>query len=86
LIATRIDDTQAQYRLLDATRAYALEKLEEYAELDVVVRRHAEYVAGYLESQRVGLLAIGTDKSSHVPSSAEPPTRLNLMRVRSRGG
>ena len=52
LIATRIDETQAQYRLLDTTRAYALEKLEEHAEVDVVFRRHAEYVAGYLESQR----------------------------------
>jgi predicted ATPase len=58
LIATRIDETQARYRLLDTTRAYALEKLEEYAEVDVVVRRHAEYVAAYLESQRVALLAI----------------------------
>jgi plasmid stabilization system protein ParE len=45
LIATRIDETQAQYRLLDTTRAYALEKLEEHAEVDVVFRRHAEYVA-----------------------------------------
>jgi len=58
LIATRIDETQAQYRLLDTTRAYALEKLEEHAEVDVVVRRHAEYVAAYLESQRVALLAL----------------------------
>ena len=58
LIATRIDETQAQYRLLDTTRAYALEKLEEHAEVDVVLRRHAEYVAGYLESQRVALLAL----------------------------
>ncbi len=57
LIATWIDETQAQYRLLDTTRAYALEKLEEHAEVDVVLRRHAEYVAGYLESQRVPLLA-----------------------------
>jgi predicted ATPase len=48
LIATRIDETQAQYRLLYTTRAYALEKLEEHAEVDVVLRRHAEYVAGYL--------------------------------------
>jgi predicted ATPase len=48
LITTRIDETQAQYRLLDTTRAYALEKLEEHAEVDVVLRRHAEYVAGYL--------------------------------------
>ena len=35
LIATRIDEAQAQYRLLDTTRAYALEKLEEHAEFDV---------------------------------------------------
>jgi predicted ATPase len=46
LMATRTDETQAQYRLLDTTRAYALEKLEEHAEVDVVLRRHAEYVAG----------------------------------------
>jgi predicted ATPase len=58
LIATRIDEAQAQYRLLDATRAYALEKLEEHAEVDVVFRRHAEYVAGYLESQRAAPLAL----------------------------
>src|SRR5882757_5619725 len=58
LIATRFDETQAQYRLLGTTRAYALEKLEEHAEVDVVVRRHAEYVAAYLESQRVALLAL----------------------------
>jgi tetratricopeptide (TPR) repeat protein len=43
---------------LDTTRAYALEKLEEHAEVDIVLRRHAEYVAGYLESQRAVLLAL----------------------------
>jgi predicted ATPase len=48
LIATRIDETREQYRLLETTRAYALEKLEEHAEVDVVLRRHAEYIAGYL--------------------------------------
>ncbi len=58
LIATRIDETQAQYRLLYTTRAHALEKLEEHAEVDVVLRGHAEYVAGYLESQRVAPLAL----------------------------
>src|SRR5258708_25666968 len=58
LMATRTDEAQAQYRLLDTTRAYALEKLEEHAEVDIVVRRHAEYAAGYLESQRVTLLAL----------------------------
>src|SRR6195256_4584896 len=58
LIATGVDETQARYRLLDTTRAYALEKLEEHAEVDVVVRRHGEYVAGNLESQRVAPLAL----------------------------
>jgi predicted ATPase/DNA-binding winged helix-turn-helix (wHTH) protein len=58
LIATRIDDTQAQYRLLDTTRAYALEKLEEHDELDVGSGRHAEYVAEFLESQRKMMLAL----------------------------
>ena len=58
LLATRIDETQAQYRLLDTTRAYALEKLEEHAEVDVVPHRHADYVAGCLKSQRVAPLAL----------------------------
>src|SRR5712672_3297158 len=58
LIATRIDETQAQYRLLDTTRAYALEKLEEHAELDVISGRHAKYVAEFLESQREMMLAL----------------------------
>jgi predicted ATPase/DNA-binding winged helix-turn-helix (wHTH) protein len=48
LIATRMDEAQEKYRLLDTTRAYALEKLEEHAEVDVVLRRHADYVAGCL--------------------------------------
>src|SRR5229473_3321055 len=69
LIATRIDETQAQYRLLDTTRAYALEKLEEHAEVDVVLRRHAEYVAGHLESQRVALLALAkAERAAAYPS------------------
>jgi predicted ATPase len=89
LIATRLNEGQAEYRLLDTTRAYALKKLEEHAEFDVVLRRHAEYVAGCLESQRVALLAIEcaeADKSSHVHPSGETPTRLKLVRMRCRGG
>jgi predicted ATPase/DNA-binding winged helix-turn-helix (wHTH) protein len=58
LIATRIDETQAQYRLLDTTRAYALEKLEEHDELDVISGRYAKYVAEFLESQREMMLAL----------------------------
>lgn len=52
LIATRIDETQAQYRLLDTTRAYALEKLEEHGEFGPISLRHAEYVIQQLESQQ----------------------------------
>jgi predicted ATPase/DNA-binding winged helix-turn-helix (wHTH) protein len=57
-LLNRNDKTQAQYRLLDTTRAYALEKLEEHAEVDVILRRHAEYVTGHLESQRVAQLSL----------------------------
>jgi predicted ATPase len=52
LIATRIDETQAQYRLLDTTRAYALEKLEEHGEFDPISLQHAEYVIQQLESRK----------------------------------
>ncbi|UQR63167.1 helix-turn-helix transcriptional regulator [Bradyrhizobium sp. C-145] len=69
LIATRIDEAQAHYRLLDTTRAYALEKLEEHAEVDVVLRRHAEYVAGYLESQRTVLSPLSRAESASTPSA-----------------
>src|SRR5229473_2961296 len=83
LIATRIDDTQGKYRLLDTTRAYALEKLEEHAEVDVVFRRHAEYVAGYLESQRGALLAPSkAEKGAPYPS---PSGSIHLAPERSFG-
>jgi predicted ATPase/DNA-binding winged helix-turn-helix (wHTH) protein/tetratricopeptide (TPR) repeat protein len=76
LIVTRVDETQAQYRLLDTTRAYALEKLEEHAEVEIICRRHAEYVAGYLESQRATQLAplnTGRDAAylANTPSTPE---------------
>src|SRR5229473_1785429 len=58
LIATRIDEKQAQYRLLDTTRAYALEKLEEHGEFDPISLRHAEYVTQQLESQKEMLSAL----------------------------
>ena len=72
LIATRIDEAQAQYRLLDTTRAYALGKLEEHAEVDVVFHRHAECVAGYLESQRAGLLALSKAESAPTHHGRSP--------------
>jgi predicted ATPase/DNA-binding winged helix-turn-helix (wHTH) protein len=58
LIVTRIDEAQAHYRLLDTTRAYALGKLDEHDELDVISGRHAKYIAEFLESQRETMLAL----------------------------
>jgi predicted ATPase/DNA-binding winged helix-turn-helix (wHTH) protein len=57
LVIAQIDTAQERYRLLDTTRAYALEKLEEHAEVELVFRRHAQYVAGYLAAQRAALSA-----------------------------
>jgi predicted ATPase len=45
LVADRSDEA-VQYRLLDTTRLYALEKLRSTAELAEVARRHAEYYGG----------------------------------------
>jgi predicted ATPase/DNA-binding winged helix-turn-helix (wHTH) protein len=58
LIATRIDQTQAPYWLLDTTRAYALEKLEEHSEFDAISLRHAEFVIEQLESQEETISAL----------------------------
>jgi predicted ATPase/DNA-binding winged helix-turn-helix (wHTH) protein len=51
LIMTRLVQGQPQYRLLDTTRTYALEKLEEHAESDAIYLLHAQYTAEQLEMQ-----------------------------------
>jgi predicted ATPase/DNA-binding winged helix-turn-helix (wHTH) protein len=79
LITTRIDETQIQYRLLDTTRAYALEKLEEHAEVDPISLRHAEFVIQQLELQkeilsaqpRVERVAVCSWQLSNVRSALE---------------
>jgi predicted ATPase/DNA-binding winged helix-turn-helix (wHTH) protein len=43
LIAAEVEPAVARYRLLDTTRAYALEKLSESGELERLARRHGEY-------------------------------------------
>lgn len=43
LIVVEIVDADAQYRLFETTRVYALEKLAESGELDLVARRHAHH-------------------------------------------
>jgi predicted ATPase/DNA-binding winged helix-turn-helix (wHTH) protein len=52
LIAIRFDLGEPRYRLLETTRAYALEKLEEHGELDPISLRHAEYVIQQIDSQK----------------------------------
>jgi predicted ATPase/DNA-binding winged helix-turn-helix (wHTH) protein len=49
LIVMEIDDTVARYRLLDTTRAYALEKLGESGECERLARRHVEYYRDLFE-------------------------------------
>jgi predicted ATPase/DNA-binding winged helix-turn-helix (wHTH) protein len=49
LVAAEVDGTTARYRLLDTTRAYALEKLVESGEYGPVARRLAEYGRDVLE-------------------------------------
>ena len=49
LVVTQIDHV-AHYRLLDTTRAYALEKLTESGESERVARRHATYYLELLEA------------------------------------
>jgi predicted ATPase len=58
LLETGLDQGQPQYRFLHTTRAYALGKLEEHAEVDLISVRHAEYVAEQLESERTTILAL----------------------------
>ena len=49
LVLTESDGRAKRYRLLDTTRAYALEKLAQSGELDAVARRHAEFYRDLFE-------------------------------------
>jgi predicted ATPase/DNA-binding winged helix-turn-helix (wHTH) protein len=49
LVVTGVSDADLHYRLLDTTRAYALEKLDESGERERRARRHAEYYRGLFE-------------------------------------
>jgi len=57
LVAT-IDGDMVRYRLLDTTRAYALEKLVESGEVNAIGRRHAEYYRDLLQVAAEGKAAI----------------------------
>ncbi len=58
LIAISFTGGQPQYRLLNITRLYVLEKLEKHAEFDLISLRHAEYIAERLEAQKDTLSAL----------------------------
>ena len=49
LVVTEVDGTITRHRLLDTTRAYALEKLDESGERAALARRHAEYCRDLFE-------------------------------------
>jgi predicted ATPase/DNA-binding winged helix-turn-helix (wHTH) protein len=49
LIVADVGDDSMPFRLLDTTRAYALEKLRESGERPTLARRHAEYYRGLFE-------------------------------------
>jgi predicted ATPase len=49
LVAAEVDGRVARYRLLDTTRAYAIEKLGESGERERIARRHAEHYRDFFE-------------------------------------
>jgi predicted ATPase/DNA-binding winged helix-turn-helix (wHTH) protein len=53
LVATEGDGTVAHYRLLDTTRAYGTEKLDESGEREPLARRHAEYCRDVFERAKL---------------------------------
>jgi len=50
LVAAAVDDAEPRFRLLDVTRAYALEKLADSGEREATGRRHAEYYRDLFEA------------------------------------
>jgi tetratricopeptide (TPR) repeat protein len=49
LVVADTNAARARYRLLETTRAYALEKLAEAGEVDAIKRRHAQHYRDWLE-------------------------------------
>jgi len=50
LVAADVDDAEPRFRLLETTRAYALEKLAESGERETMARRHAAYYGNLFEA------------------------------------
>jgi predicted ATPase/DNA-binding winged helix-turn-helix (wHTH) protein len=79
LVAAEFTDAEARYRLLDITRAYALDKLIAGGELPALSRRHAEYYLQLLRTSSDGeaLTALTADLAN---------IRAALDRAASAGG
>jgi predicted ATPase/DNA-binding winged helix-turn-helix (wHTH) protein len=67
MVATRPIGAMVRYRLLDTTRAYALEIGIEHAELADLAARHAAYYRRWLEQNgnEWSSLSTGTERSAH---------------------
>jgi predicted ATPase/DNA-binding winged helix-turn-helix (wHTH) protein len=57
LVTTELEGGAARHRLLETTRAYALEKLAESGEFDRLTHRHAEYYRDLFERSETELVA-----------------------------
>jgi len=62
LVVADVSEAKPRFRLLDTTRAYAIEKLDESAERDQIARRHAEYHRQIFERAEVESAARRTDE------------------------
>ena len=49
LVVADVSGAKPRFRLLDTTRAYAIEKLDESGERERIARRHAEYYRDLFE-------------------------------------
>jgi predicted ATPase/DNA-binding winged helix-turn-helix (wHTH) protein len=58
LVAADFGEAVGRYRLLDTTRAYAMEKLIESGECDEILRRHALYFLEFLEHSHADRLEL----------------------------
>lgn len=54
LLVTHVASGRPSYRLLETTRAYAMQKLEDNGERRIVTLRHAQYFLGLLERDEQG--------------------------------
>jgi predicted ATPase/DNA-binding winged helix-turn-helix (wHTH) protein len=59
------DDGSERYRLLETTRAYALERLQESGEKPIAARRHAEYFTRLLNSRHGGQIDLEYTGRAH---------------------